>query len=131
MNVKVKTDIIAHTECGRFQHELPVLNIVNTKRTIKEKQGRAMKEAENALWGERKTIGWSGVSHFAFAFHSSGQYWGEMVSRVDSTGGRWPVEWAVLGGDGQWSGQYWGQMVSGAADWSREDSLRPSAAAFA
>ena len=84
-----------------FQHELPVLNIINSKRTIKEKQGRAMKEAENALWGEKKTKGWSGVSHFDFAFRSSGQYWGEMVSRVGSTGGKWSVEWAVLGGDGQ------------------------------
>ena len=72
----------------------------------------AMKEAENALWGEKKTKGWSGVSHFAFAFRSSGQYWGEMVSRVGSTGGRWSVEWAVLGGDCHWSGQYWGEMVS-------------------
>ena len=41
-----------------------------------------------------------------------GSYWGEMVSRVGSTGGRWSVEWAVLGGDGQQSGQYWGEMVS-------------------
>ena len=51
-----------------------------------------MKEAENALWGEKKTKGWSGVSHFAFAFRSSGQYWGEMVSGVGSTGGRWSLE---------------------------------------
>ena len=62
-----------------FQHELPVLNIVNSKRTIKDKQGRATKEAENALWGEKD----------------------ERLVRSQPFCFRLPELWAVLGGDGQ------------------------------